>query len=447
MKRILFFLQIAGLASALMLIQGCLKDEDIASTTADFGSELATDWFKLTLKLTKEGPGFTPPVAARAYGYTGLTLYESLVNGMPRHQSLQGQLEAFSLGTVPEIEAGKDYHWGLVANAALGYIVKELYRNASAANLQSIADLEAQYRVQFAAEVAEDIEARSIAYGLAVGEAIQAYAASDGQDLAYTSNFPSSYVPPAGPGMWKPTPPAFSPALQPYWGGVRPFLAVNVSGAQPPPPPSFSTDLFSIFYAQALEVYTVTRNITPEQELIAKYWSDDPGLTATPPGHSIAILSQVLKQNNADLEVAAEAFAKVGFAVHDAFISCWKCKYDFNLLRPITYIQENIDPAYTTLLTTPPFPEYTSGHSAQSGAVSQVLSDLFGYNYAFTDRTHVDRTDIDGSPRSFSSFYHMAQEAAISRLYGGIHYRDGIELGVDQGIVIGQNVGNLNFRR
>jgi hypothetical protein len=447
MKRILFVLQIAALGAAVLIVQGCRKDEDPSSLTADFGAELATDWFKLTMKLTKEGPGFTPPVAARAYGYTGLTLYEAVVNGMPRHRSLQGQLEAFSLGTVPNAEVGKDYHWGLVANAALGYIVKELYRNATAANLQAIADLEAQYRAQFAAEAPEDVEARSIAYGLAVGEAMYAYAASDGQDLAYTTNFPSSYVPPVGPGMWKPTPPAFAPALQPYWGGVRPFLAINVSGSQPPAPPLFSTDMFSIFYAQALEVYTVTRNLTPEQEIIAKFWSDDPGLTATPPGHSISILNQVLEQNNADLELAAEAFAKVGMAVHDAFISCWKCKYDFNLLRPITYIQEVIDPGYTTLLATPPFPEYTSGHSAQSGAVSQVLSDLFGYNYAFSDRTHVDRTDIDGSPRSFTSFFHMAQEAAISRLYGGIHYRDAIDLGVNQGKVIGRNISNLNFRR
>ncbi len=185
-------------------------------------------------------------------------------------------------------------------------------------------------------------------------------------------------------------------------------------------------------------------NLTQEERTIAFYWSDDPGDPGTPPGHSISIATQVLQMEKASLALAAETYCKVGIAVSDAFVSCWRCKYHFNLLRPITYIRENIDVSWSTVLSTPPFPEYTSGHSVQSGATAQVLSDLFGYNYHFTDRTHEHRTDIDGSPRSYDSFFDMADEAAISRLYGGIHYRDAIEIGVEQGIKIGQAVRDIS---
>jgi hypothetical protein len=221
---------------------------------------------------------------------------------------------------------------------------------------------------------------------------------------------------------------------------------MNVNGALPAPPPAFSTDPSSAFWLEAKEMYDAVENLSADQLTIAQYWSDDPGLTATPPGHSLSIALQVLVQENADLGLAAETLAKLGMAVHDAFISCWNAKYTYNLVRPITYILAEIDAGFTTPLTTPPFPEYTSGHSVQSGAASKVLTDLFGENYAFTDKTHEARVDIDGSPRSFASFYEFAEEAAISRLYGGIHYRSAIEIGVDQGVIIGGNISALNFK-
>jgi hypothetical protein len=140
--------------------------------------------------------------------------------------------------------------------------------------------------------------------------------------------------------------------------------------------------------------------------------------------------------------VAAEAYAKVGIAVADAFISCWSTKFRYNLLRPVTYIRGVIDPAWGSLLVTPPFPEYTSGHSVQSAASAQVLTDLFG-TVAFTDHTHDDR---GLAPRSFGSFKQAAEEAAISRLYGGIHFSTAIDLGLEQGLCVGRRVSDLEFR-
>jgi membrane-associated phospholipid phosphatase len=151
----------------------------------------------------------------------------------------------------------------------------------------------------------------------------------------------------------------------------------------------------------------------------------------------------VLRREGASLALAAETYAKVGCAVADAFIACWHQKYVYNLLRPVTYIRAVVDPSWASLLATPPFPEYPSGHSVQSGAAFQVLTDLFGAAYAFTDHSH----DARGlAPRSFGSFFEAAEEAAISRLYGGIHFRAAIENGVEQGKCIGQAVSALPIR-
>ena len=185
-------------------------------------------------------------------------------------------------------------------------------------------------------------------------------------------------------------------------------------------------------------------NLTDEQRAIALFWADDLGATATPPGHSISLTTQVLSQLAARLDIAAETYAKVGIAVADAFIRCWDTKYRYNLLRPVTYIQRLIDADWLPLLVTPPFPEYTSGHSAQSGAAAEVLTDLFGPDFAFVDHTH----DSRGLPaRAFRSFFQAADEAAISRLYGGIHFRPAIERGLDQGRCVGRAVNDPRFRR
>lgn len=448
MKHLLPFLL---LIFTILAWSGCQPDEEPAaagpSSPDALDAALANDWFALTLDLTQKTPGFSPPVAARAFGYTGLTLYESLVHGMPEYQSLQGHINGLSPGMLPEPEAGKAYHWGVVANRALSLVVFNLYRNASIDELVRIGQLEQQYEQLFKKDVGNAVFARSLEYGDTLGRALYAYAKSDGQDQAYQSNFPASYVAPVFDGCWIPTPPAYGRPLQPYWGQVRTFVAKNATETLPSPHPTYSVQTNSHFYLDALEVYNTVKNLTPSEKTIAEYWSDDPGKTATPPGHSISMLRQVLEKEDAKLSLAAEAYARVGMAVHDAFVSCWRAKYIFCLMRPVTYIRNEIDPNFSSLLTTPPFPEYTSGHSVQSGASAEVLTALFGPDYAFTDHTHENRTDINGTPRTFPSFDAAAEEAAISRLYGGIHYRFGIEEGVVQGRKVGKNINELPFRR
>ncbi|MEX0966069.1 MAG: phosphoesterase [Bacteroidia bacterium] len=459
MKKLVTHRILPALFVIMLVVSSCQKGGNGNSQLPrpdEHSSEVVTAWMDLILEMTRTTPGFSPPVAARAFGYAGLGLYESVRGGQPGYKTLAGQVSGLSQNYLPKASPNGKYHWPAVANATLATIARGCYVPAALANEQLIDDLELAFNNEFQSQIPGSGPGRSqgldayelsVAFGIEMGEKILDYAMSDNQDECYKNNFPTSYTAPTGNGLWVPTPPAYQRALQPYWGDVRPFLAQNVSSAvQPGPPPPFSMDGDSYFFKECKEVYDVVNAITSEELKIAKYWSDDPGLTATPPGHSLSILRQVLIKEDADLLLAAEAFAKLGMGVHDAFISCWRAKFDYNLVRPITLIRQHFDASFTTPLTTPPFPEYTSGHSVQSGAASLILTDLFGSHYSFTDYTHQNRTDIDGTPRYYSSFYDFADEAAISRLYGGIHFRAAIENGIVQGRLIGNNISALKFK-
>jgi hypothetical protein len=406
-----------------------------------FDAEVPTAWFDLSLLLVQQTAGFSPPVASRAFAHAGVVLYEALVPGMPDHRSLAGQFKGLS--ELPRAGKNRVYHWPTVANSSLAAILRSLFPTAPAQGRAAIESMEARFAAQFRPVLPPGVYRRSVDRGQQVAAAVFEWSESDGGHEGYLRNFPLDYVPPAGPGLWVPTPPGFLRALQPFWGTCRTFAIASGAACPPGDHTPYSEEPSSRFYAEAVEVYETVNDLTSERRDIALFWSDDPGTTPTPPGHSISILTQVLRQKGSSLPVAAEAYAKVGIAVADAFIGCWHAKYRDNLLRPVTYIQaQQIDPSWLPLLATPPFPEYPSGHSVQSSASAQVLTDLFG-EVAFTDHTHDSR---GLAPRLFGSFLEAAEEAAISRLYGGIHFRPAIELGFEQGWCIGERVSALAFR-
>jgi hypothetical protein len=396
-----------------------------------FNADVPVAWFDLADDLARS-QGLTPPVAARTFGYLGVALYEAIMPGMSGYQSLAGQLNDLEPLPGPHDPA---HHWPTVANSALATVLGELLPGGKTA----VQAEEAHVVAQFQPALPPGIFNRSVARGKAVGQAVLAWA----EEVGYQAWHNGAYAPPSGAGMWVPTPPSFAPALQPCWGQVHPFVLASGSECDPGPPPAYSEEPESLFYQEAWEVYNAVNNLMPEQLETAQYWADDPGLTGTLPGHSVAILSHVLAQQEASLAAAAEAYARVGIAVADAFVACWWTKYEYNMLRPITYVHNVLgDGAWVTPVNTPPFPEYTSGHSVQSAAAAQVLTELFG-EVTFTDRTH---EELGSAPRTFSSFFAFAEEAAISRLCGGIHFRAAIELGIEQGKCIGQRVSALPFR-
>jgi hypothetical protein len=404
------------------------------------GAAVPTAWFDLSLDLVRSAAGFSPPVAARAFAYAGMTLYEAVEPGMPGYRSLRRLFP--DLNDLPRADGRREFDWETVANAALATIFRSLIPTAGPAELHAAAMLEARFERRLREAVSPRVFERSVRRGYEVADAIFTWSKLDGGHEGYLRNFPP-YTPPAGPGLWVPTPPSFSTALQPFWGGNRCFAIRNGAAFPPGDHPRYSERRDSRFWREAREVYDTVNAVTSEQEAIARFWSDDPGVTATPPGHSISVATQVLRREGSSLAEAAETYARVGIAVSDAFVSCWFQKFRYNLLRPVTYSRAQFDPDWLPLLVTPPFPEYPSGHSVQSGAAFQVLTDLFGRRYAFVDWTHNDR---GFAPRRFGSFLEAADEAALSRLYGGIHFRAAIENGLAQGRRIGRAVSRLPLR-
>jgi membrane-associated phospholipid phosphatase len=427
------------------LLPAAGRSQDAAPTTLD--SAVATAWSDLLLELVRSSPGFTPPVAARTMGYLGVTLWEAVAPGTPGGVSLATQLNA--MPALPRPATDAVYDWRLVANSAAAGVLRRLFADAGATPRMSIDGLEASLRQRYAAGLPQDVVRRSLAHGRLVAAAIFAWARTDGGHEGYRFNFPVQYEPPAGPGLWTPTPPGYQRAMQPFWGENRPFLLTDGGECLPAPPLAYDTRPDSAMYADALAVYTAVRELTPEQREIALFWADDPTLTATPPGHSWAIATQVLRDERATLALAAETYARLGIAVADAFVACWHAKYVYNRLRPITYIQQVIDPTWnaprvTDPVLTPPFPEYPSGHATEAGAAAVVLGALFGEDYAFADRT---QARLGFAPRAFPSFRAAAEEAAASRLFGGIHFPTGNTAGLLQGECVGRRAAALTFYR
>jgi hypothetical protein len=420
-----------------------------AKPASAYSANVATEWFQLALQLAQQTPGFSPPVSSRALGYLGLTLYESVVPGMPDRISLAGQLN--ELDSLPLAQPDEPLHWPTVANASMATMTRMMFSNASAENKGRIDLLERSLPLKYAQDfdtssVSTEVTNRSETYGKLMAMAIMTWARTDGGHEAWgpLRRNQANYVPPSGDGKWTATPPTFAAPLLPRWGEVRPFVLKKPDECAAPMPPAFSEAPDSPFYKDAAEVLRISTQATQEQRQFALYWADDPGKTPTPAGHWAFIAGDLLKQRKANLAQAAETFARLNLAMADAFIAAWHTKYKLNVLRPVSYIQLAMDSNWVpTLMHTPPFPEYPSGHSVQSSAAAAVLSQAFGADTSFTDNTHNDR---GWGPRTFKSFKAAADEAALSRLYAGIHYRFGVTGGQVQGNCVGQKVLALRFK-
>lgn len=402
------------------------------------------DWYRLTLELVRHTPTYSPPVASRAFAYLGIAAFEALATGDARLRTLAGQLNG--LEPLPVRAAGLDHDDAVVVQAAMAEMVRDLFANTGPTGQRAIAAFGKKLRARATGGIDAEIVARSEAHGQAIAAHVLAWSRGDGGAVVENMGFPATYQPRNAPDAWVPTSLVAQQQapLLPGWGSNRTFAMPDGSACGIPAPPAYSEEPGSAFYREAAEVHRTVLDLTPEQREIARFWSDDPMLSPTPPGHWISIALKVLEDDGADAARTAEALALLGIGMADAFIGCWHAKFEYDLIRPITYIRRVIDPKWEPILNTPPFPEYPSGHSTQSGAAAAVLAGLFGADRAFDDATHVD----DGLPaRSYASFRAAAEEAALSRLYGGIHFRAAIERGLDQGRCIGAYVTALRTRR
>lgn len=385
---------------------------------------------------------FSPPVASRIYVYPSIASYEVLRHAYPEYKSLDGQLNG--LQNVPQPEAGKEYCFPLASTHAFLKTGKVLIFSED-----KIEAFQNQIYQEFKdLGMPKEVYENSIAYGDQVSDHILAWTKKD--MYSETRTFPKYNIP-EDVAKWKPTPPDYMDGIEPHWREIRTLVIDSARQFSPPPPTPFSTDKNSQFYKETMEVYDVVKNVNEEELAIAEFWDCNPYVShhtghvmyatkkITPGGHWIGITNIATRKAKADMMKTTEAYTRVSISLFDAFISCWDEKYRSNLVRPETVINSFIDESWKPVLQTPPFPEHTSGHSVISSASAVALTELFGDSFAFVDSTEVEY----GLPvRSFESFYEASGEAAVSRLYGGIHYRPAIDYGVDQGKKVGQLIVN-----
>ncbi len=384
---------------------------------------------------------FSPPVASRIYAYASIAAYETLQVEKDNYKALAGQLT--DLMPAPEPSKDGEYCYPVAATHAFLTVGKAL--------IFSEAKMEA-----FQTQIQEEWKAlnmpsktyqNSLRYGEQMAEHILAWANQD--NYKETRTFPK-YSIPEEEDKWKPTPPDYMDGIEPHWNKIRPFVIKSAEQFSPPPPTPFDMNKESQFYKELMEVYHALDAEDKEDRVaIASFWDCNPYVShhkghvkfatkkITPGGHWIGITAVACKQKDLSLMQTAEAYTRVAIALADGFISCWDEKYRSKLIRPETVINEYLDENWMPALQTPPFPEYTSGHSVISRAAAVTLTDFLGDNFAFKDTVEEEY----GLPvRSYTSFLQASEEAAISRLYGGIHYRPAIDYGVEQGEEVGKYI-------
>lgn len=397
-----------------------------------YSSDVLDKWMTMQLRLMRNATGIANHAFSRHFAYAGVAAFESLRPGLIG-QARQWSDKWNDLTGLPVFNHAKKYYYPANVNAAMAALNKAMFPNASAADKIAIDSLEAALEQEFIYDQPESIITTSSNFGKAVATAIFNWAETDGY-----KNANNPYTIPTGQGLWKPTAPAFANPATPYWGNNRTIITGSTTNARPGSPLPYSADPESSFYTMVKEVYDASLVLTTDQKAMAMFWRDVPGVSS--PGHWLSILQQVVKQAESGLDKAALAYALTGTAINDALIACFDAKYEYSLVRPITYIREVMGhTAWNSFLGTPAHPEYSSAHSSLSIAAARVIEKVFGNVGSFTDHTY----DYLGfAPRTYTSIVAIGVEAGRSRFYAGIHYNPSIDAGILQGNKVAENIFN-----
>ncbi len=400
-------------------------------------ADVAYQWYKFMTTLQQ--PVTPQPVVFvqnRAFAYIGIGLFESVQPGIKGGSSFAPKL--YEMPAMPKPDNSKVYLWSASANAAMGSLVKMFLASLSLADRAAIDAKEAAIYNQLMLTTPADVMQRSQAFGRSIAAAIYEWSTTD--NFVITTG---TYTPLNAPWAWVPTPPALAPAVGDGLQNSRPLLRYSLNATAPPIPVPYSEDPNSDFYKATKEVYDIggTTTATAANKATANWWADAGGAgTGVPaPYHILSIVTKVLESQDAGLWKAAEVYAKTGIGIKDGPIITFRAKYQYNLLRPITYIRRHIDATWLSHLPNPPYPDYTSGLVSNYGPVIQVLITEFG-DIPVTDDTYAWR----GLPaRHFSSLSQLLTEAALSRVYAGIHYRFTQEVSIVMGIALGNEIAKI----
>lgn len=423
-----------SLSFALFTFISCQKDPEHSTPKAeDQSAQVAVDWYKLQNRILLER---NSSLNGAHFGYLGIGLYEAVRNGIKNSVSLSSKL--YQMPIMPAIENNTAYDWRVSANAAMASLLRSFNTGLTTANNASIDSLENTYNQKLNLEVDLANFEHSQGFGRSIATAIRNWSLTDNFNPAN-----AGYVPPIFSGAWVPTPPAFANGVNPYLSTARPFLEAHLTSVAPAFPAPYSEVVNSDFYKIAKNVYDVSQALTTEQKNTALFWVDQGNGTGyTPPGHDFSLITQALENTGSSLAVAAEVYAKGGIAEREATIVCFKSKYTYNLIRPVTYIRKLIDTTWLSFIPTPPHPEYPAAHAFITGSVMQAVTGVLGDHVVISDHTY----DFRGwTPRVYNSLFKAAEEAGISRLYGGIHYSTSINTGLSLALDLGNRVGNIKL--
>ncbi len=409
---------------------------------SDYSSKVLQDWNAKFLEIERDAEGYRPLPATRALAYLGLSAYEACITGMPDYKSIAVQYAGLQ---IPVTNSPENMHWPTVVNASYGYLMHRFFPAFDG----QVTELEDLNNSVYQGQIDAISFSLSQQYGRDVAAAIWAWSKTDaiGHD-AYLEPFKSHQYPPTNvePG---PKP------LFPSWGLVRTF-AITESDKVCAAPWPYGEDETYQMYAEGLEVYARTTNQSPEDLWMGGFWSDDfLHLTFSTGPRWISIANQIYENDAVNLAKAVYTNAKVGLVLNDAAVACWASKFHYQVKAPTEYIQHIMDPAWETALKNPltgetefaaRYPSYPSEHAAMAGAAAEVLTSIFGLAFSFTDKSHVGATLFDGLPRTFSSFYEMAEENAGSRVPAGVNFRMDAEQGVSLGYRCGKRVNELTWQ-
>ena len=387
---------------------------------------------------------FTPPVASRIYVYPNIAFYECIRNDDASMPSLTGKLNG--LKNIPAPAKDKTNDNFIAACAAYSYVAQTLV--GSEYKIEN-------WRIAFTDSLMKNADSglvkNSIQYGKLVADSIIAWTKRDNY---LKSRGMMRYVIGKKPGDWQPTPLDYAQGLEPHWNTIRPLTLTKASQFSPKEKLVFSMEKKSMFYKTMMEVYNIGKNLDTVRKATALYWDDNPNVSKiighlnyfihkiSPAGHWVMIAQQACIKKEVPVTKAAQVYALETIAMFDAFISCWDEKYRTNLIRPITIINRSVDEKWEPYIQTPPFPEFTSGHSVVSNAATAVLTRLLGDNFEFTDNTEIP---FGMPPRKFNSFFEASVQSSTSRVYGGIHYPETARISILQGRAIGGYVLKLLY--
>lgn len=382
---------------------------------------------------------FSPVVSSRIYVYPNIAFYECIRVNDPLLPSLTGKLNG--LGKLPAPPANGKVDNFIAACISFSHVAQTLVGSE-----YKFSDWRKSFADSLFSHADSMLTQNSILYGRTIADSIINWTKKDNY---LKSRGMTRFVYSTAPGAWQPTPLDYAQALEPYWNSIRPLTMTSASQFSPKEKLLYSKSKNSAFYKNVMDVYTICKNLDTLQKATALYWDDNPNVSVnighlnyfihkvSPGGHWILIGQQACIKKNMQVAKAAQVYALTSIAIFDAFISCWDEKYRGNLIRPITIINRIIDKNWTPYIQTPPFPEFTSGHSVTSDAAAVVLTALLGDNFEFTDEIEIQ---FGNKARTFKSFLEAAYESTWSRVYGGIHYPETARISIVQGKEIGNHV-------